>query len=91
MIGRREFITLLGAAATWPLAAPAQQAPVPVIGFLHSQSPEVTDLMRGFRQGLKETGFVEGDEPLQPIDPLFDRLFGARAAGPELRAQRQAC
>jgi len=91
MIGRREFITLLGAGATWPLAAPAQQAPVPVIGFLHSQSPEVTDLMRGFRQGLKETGFVEGDEPLQPIDPLFDRLFGARAAGPELRAQRQAC
>ena len=91
MIRRREVITLLGgAAAAWPLAARAQQ-PMPVIGFLHSQSPQVTDLMRGFRQGLKETGFVEGDEPLQPIDPLFDRLVGARAAGPELRAQRQAC
>jgi len=35
--------------------------------------------------------FALGDVVLQPIDPLFDRLFGARAAGPELRAQRQAC
>ncbi len=59
---RREFITLIGSAAvTWPLITHAQQPAVPVIGFLGSTSPDkYTIRMRAFREGLKEGGYVEG-------------------------------
>jgi len=59
---RREFVTLIGgAAAMWPLAARGQQPPVPTIGFLSSLSPDgFTERLRAFRQGLNETGHVEG-------------------------------
>jgi ABC-type uncharacterized transport system substrate-binding protein len=63
MIRRRDLITLMcGAAAAWPLAARAQQPAMPVVGFLYQQSPEtIGDLLRGFRQGLKDNGYVEGE------------------------------
>jgi len=60
---RRDFISLIGGtAASWPLAARAQQAAMPVIGFLDSRTPEaVTGRLRAFRRGLQETAYVEGE------------------------------
>jgi putative ABC transport system substrate-binding protein len=59
---RRDFITLLGGAVAWPLAASAQQQTMPVIGFPDLRSPDAMEgRLRGFRQGLRDTGNVEGD------------------------------
>jgi len=75
---RREFITLLGGAAVWPVAAHAQQATTPLIGFLSSRSPNESEaLVAAFRQGLAETGYVEGQNAniaFRWAEGQYDRL-----------------
>jgi putative ABC transport system substrate-binding protein len=78
---RRKFIAALGgAAAAWPVGAWAQQSTMPVIGFLSSQTYDaIADFMRGFRQGLQDTGYVEGENILIEYrwgDNQIDRLPG---------------
>ena len=75
---RREFISLFGSAAAWPLIARAQPPAMPVVGFLSSRSPgESASIVAAFRQGLLETGFSEGQNlgiAFRWAEGRYDRL-----------------
>jgi putative tryptophan/tyrosine transport system substrate-binding protein len=80
---RREFITLVGSAAVWPLAARAQQSAIPVIGFLrNTKRDDSADLLAAMHQGLRQTGYIEGKNvaiEYRFADNQLDRLPGMAA------------
>jgi putative tryptophan/tyrosine transport system substrate-binding protein len=87
---RRTFIAVLGSAAAWPLAARSQQPAMPVIGFLHPETADLSEyLVRAFRQGWNETGYAEGrnvaidyrwaqsqNDQLPTLGPVYIRYSG---------------
>jgi ABC-type uncharacterized transport system substrate-binding protein len=83
-VKRREFLTLIGGAAAWPLAARAQQPELPVVGFLNPTSLDSNaDRLRGFHRGLKEVGYVEGEN----VTVVYRWAEGQNDRLPELAAE----
>jgi len=87
---RRTFISIVGGAAAWPIAVRAQQPALPVVGFLHETSPDFPDRLRGFSQGLKETGFVEGTNVAIAYRWAENQIDRLPALAAELIARRVA-
>jgi putative tryptophan/tyrosine transport system substrate-binding protein len=88
-MNRREFIAGLGGAAAWPVVAGAQQVAMPVVGFLSSRSPgESTGVVAAFQQGLRDAGFVEGQNlsiAFRWAEGRYDRLPALAANLVDLR------
>jgi hypothetical protein len=84
---RREFITLLGGAmVAWPLAARAQQPAMPVIGVLDARSPgAIENPLRAFRQGLKDIGYIEGENVARGYAETRGRYGGITMRPTEVR------
>ena len=78
---RREFITLVGGVAAWPFAASAQQPAAPIIGILDNASPAAQNLA-AFKQGLKETGYIDGQNVAIDTVPPRVNMIGYRRSQP---------
>src|SRR6185436_19619497 len=88
---RREFICVLGGAAALPLMAHAQQAAMPVVGFLSPTSPDTnSDRLRGFHQGLKDTGYVEGENVVTEFRWAEDQIDQLPSLAAELVRRKVA-